>query len=107
MERGHLHGSHDDLEAGVVLDEEAHAVVEPHRGRRVQRRLAVQLHVVRLSPVIYCMIKREGESLDIWKSVTNTLEANGPQGPRLYGGQLRLRLHGWAGPRLGEFFQSS
>ena len=54
VERGHLHGSHDDLEAGVVLDEEAHAVVEPHRGRRVQRRLAVQLHVVRLSPVIAC-----------------------------------------------------
>ena len=51
MERGHLHGAHDDLETRVVLDEEAHAVVEPHRGRGVQRSLAVQLHVVRLSPV--------------------------------------------------------
>ena len=51
MKRGHLHGAHDDLEARVVLDEEDDAVVEPHRGRRVERRLAVQLNVVRLSPV--------------------------------------------------------
>ena len=42
--------SHADLEARVVLYEEAHALVEPHRGGRVQRRLTVQLHVVRLRP---------------------------------------------------------
>ena len=51
MKRGHLHGAHDDLEARVVLDEEDDAVVEPHRGRSVERRLAVQHNVVRLSPV--------------------------------------------------------
>ena len=51
VERSHLHGSHDDLEAGVVLDEEAQAVVEPHRGRSVQWSLAVQLNIVRLGPI--------------------------------------------------------
>ena len=70
MERGHLHGAHDDLEARVVLDEEAHAVVEPHRGRSVQRSLAVQLHVVRLSPVWQNGIEgREGLIAELLKIV--------------------------------------
>ena len=61
MKRGHLHGAHDDLEARVVLDEEDDAVVEPHRGRSVERRLAVQHNVVRLSPVGQRGKRRDGE----------------------------------------------
>ena len=69
VKRGHLHGAHDDLEARVVLDEEDDAVVEPHRGRSVERRLAVQHNVVRLSPVGQRGKRRDGKMVDVFSLV--------------------------------------